>query len=47
MDSLDANTAVYGRTRAVLPHTEGRKLKAETFDEYKHMTLSLPITTYT
>ena len=30
MDSHDVDTAVYGRTRAVLPHTEGGNLKAET-----------------
>ncbi len=30
MDSLDIKTAVYGRTRAVLPHTEGGKPKART-----------------
>ncbi len=30
MDSHDIDTAVQGRTRAALPHTEGGKLKAET-----------------
>ncbi len=38
MDSHDVNTAVHGRTQAVLPHTEGGKLKAETLDDYKHVT---------
>ncbi len=31
MDLHAIETAVYGRTRAVLLHTEGVKLKAETF----------------
>ncbi len=30
MDSHDIKSAVYGRTRAVLPHTEGGEPKART-----------------
>ncbi len=38
MDSPDIKSAVHGRTRAILPHTEGGKPKAKTLRGlYKHV----------